>query len=79
VTDITPRAGSTLTKVEAYKQYNVNVNYTGFKNTTIIFGVNTITEEWPPLTSNSAYSGGYVTSLADMLGRVYRMSVEFKF
>jgi iron complex outermembrane receptor protein len=65
--------------VEAYKQYNVNVNYTGFKNTTISFGVNNITEEWPPLTSNSTYSGGYVTSLADMLGRVYRMSVEFKF
>jgi len=79
VTDVTPRAGSTLTKVEAYKQYNVNVNYTGFKNTIISFGVNNLTEEWPPLTSNSTYSGGYVTSLADMLGRVYRMSVEFRF
>lgn len=79
VTDITPRAGSTLTDVEAYKQYNLNVNYTGIKNTTISFGVNNLTQEWPPLTSNSTYSGGYVTSLADMLGRVYRFSVEYKF
>jgi len=79
VTDVTPRAGSTLTEVEAYKQYNLNVNYKGFKNTTISFGVNNLTEEWPPLTSNSTYSGGYVTSMADMLGRVYRMSVEFTF
>jgi len=79
VTDITPRAGSTLTEVEAYKQYNLNVNYTGIKNTTISFGINNLTQEWPPLTSNSTYNGGYVTSLADMLGRVYRFSVEYKF
>jgi len=77
--DITPRVGSTLTEVEAYTQYNVNVRYTGIKNTKISFGVNNITGEWPPLTSNSTYSGGYVTSLADMLGRVYRFSVEYQF
>lgn len=79
VTDITPRVGSTLTKVEAYQQYNLNVRYTGIKNATISLGINNLTEEWPPLTSNSLYSGGYVTSLADMLGRVYRLSVEYKF
>lgn len=79
VTDVTPRAGSTLTEVEAYKQYNLNVRYTGIKNATISVGVNNITEEWPPLTSNSTYSGGYVTSMADMLGRVYRFSVEYRF
>ncbi|XLZ72149.1 TonB-dependent receptor [Massilia sp. SR12] len=79
VTDITPRVGSTLTKVEAYQQYNLNVRYTGIKNATISLGVNNLTEEWPPLTSNSLYSGGYVTSMADMLGRVYRLSVEYKF
>jgi iron complex outermembrane receptor protein len=45
----------------------------------VSLGVNNLTEEWPPLTSNSIYSGGYVTSLADMLGRVYRLSVEYKF
>lgn len=79
VTDITPRVGSTVTKVDAYQQYNLNVRYTGIKNATISFGVNNLTEEWPPLTSNSLYSGGYVTSMADMLGRVYRLSVEYKF
>ncbi|MET0266065.1 MAG: TonB-dependent receptor [Duganella sp.] len=79
VTDVTPRAGSTLTKVDAYSQYNLNVSYKGIPNTTISAGVNNITKEWPPLTSNSTYSGGYVTSIADMLGRVYRVSVEYKF
>ncbi|VXB96076.1 TonB-dependent receptor domain-containing protein [Massilia sp. 9I] len=79
LTDLTPRAGSTLTEVESYSQFNLNVRYTGIKNTTISLGVNNITEEWPPLTANTIYSGGYLTSLADMMGRVYRASVEYKF
>lgn len=79
LTDLTPRAGSNLTEVESYSQFNVNVRYTGIKNTTVSLGVNNITEEWPPLTANTIYSGGYLTSLADMMGRVYRMSVEYKF
>ena len=77
--DLTPRTGSTLTKVDAYSQFNMNVRYTGIPKATVTFGVNNITKEFPPLTANSTYSGGYVTSMADMLGRVYRMSVEYKF
>jgi len=77
--DLTPRAGSSLTTVDSYSQYNLNVSYKGFKNTTVSLGVNNLSNEWPPLTSNSIYSGGYVTSMADMMGRVYRLSVEYKF
>jgi len=79
LTDLTPRAGSNLTKVDEYSQFNLNVRYTGIKNTTVQLGVNNITEEWPPLTANTIYGGGYLTSLADMMGRVYRVSVEYKF
>lgn len=79
LTDLTPRAGSTLTEVDEYSQFNLNVRYTGIKNTTVQFGVNNITEEWPPITANTIYSGGYLTSMADMMGRVYRLSVEYKF
>ena len=79
LTDLTPRTGSTLTKVEAYSQFNVNVKYTGIKNTTLSAGINNITEEYPPLTANSLYSGGYITSIADMMGRVFRVSAEYKF
>jgi iron complex outermembrane receptor protein len=79
LTDLTPRAGATLTKVKAYSQFNVNVKYTGFKNTSLSAGINNITAENPPLTANSLYSGGYVTSLADMLGRVFHVSAEYKF
>jgi iron complex outermembrane recepter protein len=79
LTDLTPRTGSTMTKVDAYSQFNVNAKYTGFANTTLSFGVNNITEEYPPMTANSIYGGGYVTSMADMMGRVFRASVEYKF
>jgi iron complex outermembrane receptor protein len=79
LTDLTPRTGSTQTEVVAYSQYNLNVRYTGIKNTIISLGVNNITQEWPPVTADSIYSGGYVTSMADMLGRVYRVSAEYKF
>lgn len=77
--NLTPRAGSSLTEVDAYSQINLNVRYKGIKNATISLGVNNITQEWPPITSNSLYNGGYVTSMADMLGRVYRASIEYKF
>jgi iron complex outermembrane recepter protein len=79
VTDLTPRTGATLARVDDYSQLNLNVRYRGIRNTTISLGVNNLTEEWPPLTANSTYGGGYVTSMADMLGRVYRLSVEYKF
>ncbi len=79
LTDLTPRAGSALTKIDAYSQFNLNVKYSGIKNTTISVGVNNLTAEDPPLTANTLYGGGYITSLADMMGRVYRMSVEYKF
>jgi iron complex outermembrane receptor protein len=79
LTDLTPRTGSSLTDVEAYVQYNLNLRYKGIKNTVISVGVNNVTNEFPPISANSLYSGGYVTSIADMLGRVYRVSMEYKF
>jgi len=79
LTDLTPRTGSNLTKVDAYSQFNLNVKYTGIQNVTLSAGVNNITKEWPPITADSVYSGGYITSLADMMGRVYRLSAEYKF
>ncbi len=79
LTDLTPRAGATVTSVPAYSQYNLNVKYTGIKNLTLSGGINNITQEWPPITANTLYTAGYLTSMADMMGRVFRFSVEYKF
>jgi iron complex outermembrane receptor protein len=78
LTDLTPRTGSTMTKVDSYSQFNLNLNYTGIKNLTLSAGVNNLTQEWPPVTADTVYNG-YITSMADMLGRVYRVSAEYKF
>ncbi|MDR7335901.1 TonB-dependent receptor domain-containing protein [Roseateles asaccharophilus] len=79
LTDLTPRAGSNYTEVKAYKQYNLSASYSGFKSLKLGFGINNITDVNPPLTANTTYSGGYLTSGADILGRTFRFSAEYTF
>jgi iron complex outermembrane receptor protein len=76
--DVTPRAGSTLTHIDAYSQFNVNATYSGFKNVTLSFGINNLNNTDPSKTSNSVYNG-YLTSMADILGRAYKLTAEYKF
>jgi iron complex outermembrane receptor protein len=78
IKDVTPRAGSTMTKVSEYSQYNLVTGYNGFKNLNLSFGITNLTDEYPPLTANPIYSG-YLTSMADMIGRSYRLSATYKF
>jgi iron complex outermembrane receptor protein len=79
LTDLTPRAGSNLTKIDSFSQYNINGKYDGFKGLTLSAGINNVTNKMPPITADTLYGGGYITSMADMLGRVYRVSAEYKF
>jgi iron complex outermembrane receptor protein len=76
--DVTPRAGSTLTNISSYSQFNLNASYSGFKNLTLSLGVNNITNTDPSMTSNSVYNG-YLVSMADILGRAYKFTAEYKF
>ncbi|MFT7724710.1 MAG: TonB-dependent receptor [Roseateles sp.] len=78
LTDQTPRAGSSYTSIKAYKQYNLNAAYTGFKNLKLNFGINNLTDVNPSLTANTRYEG-YLTSNADILGRSFRFSAEYTF
>jgi iron complex outermembrane receptor protein len=78
LTDITPRAGSSLTKVKAYSQWNLTTGYTGFENITLGFAVNNLTDKNPPLIANNLWNG-YLTSLADIQGRSYKLTAEYKF
>jgi iron complex outermembrane receptor protein len=76
--DVTPRAGSAINKIKAYSQWNLTTGYTGFKNITLGFGVNNIGDVNPPLVSNTLYAG-YLTSIADVQGRSYKFTAEYKF
>ena len=79
LTDLSPRVGSTISPFsKPYSQYNLNTSYTGIKNLTLSVGVNNVTNVDPMLTSSTAYNG-YITSAADLLGRAYKLTAEYKF
>ncbi|MEO7576305.1 MAG: TonB-dependent receptor [Massilia sp.] len=79
LTDVSPRPGSTVsTDVKPYSQYNVSLAYTGIPNLKLSLGINNITNVDPMLTASTAYNG-YITSAADVLGRAYKLTAEYKF
>jgi iron complex outermembrane receptor protein len=78
LTDITPRAGSTVNHVKAYSQFGASAVYSGIKNLKLGFAVNNITNANPPVTANTIYVG-YITSMADVLGRAYKITADYSF
>lgn len=78
LTDLTPRAGSSITQVSPYSQYGASVAYSGFKGLKLSLAVNNFTNANPPITSNTIYTG-YITSLADVLGRAYKLTADYTF
>ena len=75
----TTGAGTTGPRdVAAYSQYNLLVKYTGIKNLGLSVGVSNLLDAQPPLTNHTAYRG-YLTSIADVVGRAYTFTAEYKF
>jgi iron complex outermembrane receptor protein len=75
----TTGAGTTGPRdVAAYSQYNLLVKYTGIKNLGLSVGISNLLDAQPPLTNHTAYRG-YLTSIADVLGRAYTLTAEYKF
>ena len=64
--------------VAAYAQYNLMVKYKGFKNLGLSLGISNLLDAQPPLTNHTAYRG-YLTSVADVLGRAYTVTADYKF
>lgn len=64
--------------VASYEQYNLAVQYTGFKQLKLGLAVNNLTDRNPPQTNHSGYQG-YLTSTADVVGRAWRLSAEYTF
>jgi iron complex outermembrane recepter protein len=64
--------------VAAYEQYNLTVKYTGIRNLALTLGVSNLLDRDPPLTNHNGYRG-YLTSVADVLGRAYTLTAEYKF
>ena len=64
--------------VSAFSLYNLTVRYTGFRNLTLNATVNNLLDTDPPLTNHRSYRG-YLTSVADVLGRAYTVSASYNF
>ena len=75
----TTGAGTTGPRdVAAYAQYNLMVRYTGIRNLGLTLGVSNLLDAQPPMTNHSGYRG-YLTSVADVLGRAASLTAEYKF
>ena len=69
-------------KVDEYIVYGVTVNYTGFKNTTLSFGIKNLFNEDPPFTAHNvdfAAGAGWDPRVADPRGRAYQARIAYKF
>ncbi len=68
--------------VDRYVIYHVTATYTGFKNTTLTFGVKNIFNEDPPFTAHNldfAAGAGWDPRVADPRGRSYIARISYRF
>ena len=64
--------------VAAYEQYNLTATYSGIKGLKLGLAISNLFDKNPPLTNHNGYNG-YLTSSVDVLGRAYRVTVEYAF
>jgi iron complex outermembrane receptor protein len=69
--------------VKAYSIFNASVNYTGFKNTTLTFGIKNLFDTDPPFAitydSNSGAGSSWEPRVADPRGRSFTITANYKF
>jgi iron complex outermembrane receptor protein len=70
-------------KVKAYSIFNLSVNYTGFKNTTLTAGIKNLFDTDPPFAitydSNSGAGSSWEPRVADPRGRSFTLTANYKF
>nr|WP_315485844.1 TonB-dependent receptor [uncultured Undibacterium sp.] len=64
--------------IKPYTVYNFTMTYKGFKNITIVLGVNNLFDVNPPVTNHSGYTG-YLSSAASPLGRAFNTRFTYTF
>jgi len=64
--------------IKPYTVYNFTMTYKGFKNITIVLGVNNLFDVNPPVTNHSGYNG-YLSSAASPLGRAFNTRFTYTF
>jgi iron complex outermembrane receptor protein len=69
--------------VEAYTRYNVSTTYTGFKNTSLTFGIKNLLDKDPPFSAaydtNTGAGSSWEPRVADPRGRAFTFLVSYNF
>ena len=65
--------------IPSYSLVNLSLAYSGFKNLTLIGGVNNVFNRLPPATNDSVYTYGYLSSNASPLLRAYLLTATYRF
>jgi len=66
-------------RVGAYSTWDIQVQYTGLRNTTLAIGVKNLFDRDPPHTHSSAAGVGFDASYADPRGRSLYARIAYAF
>ncbi|MFC5511596.1 TonB-dependent receptor [Massilia jejuensis] len=73
-------AGTPQRKVSAYQTVDLQLGYSGFRNTKLALGVKNLADRDPPYTNlTSNFLGGYDVSYADPRGRFFYVSATYAY
>jgi iron complex outermembrane receptor protein len=65
--------------INSYKPVNWTLSYNGFQHIKIVGGITNLFDARPPITNHSGYSLGYLSSVANPVGRAYNLRVTYAF
>ena len=65
--------------INSYKPVNWTVSYGGIPHVKVVAGITNLFDARPPITNHSGYSLGYLSSVANPVGRAYNLRVTYAF
>jgi iron complex outermembrane receptor protein len=65
--------------INSYKPVNWTLGYNGFQHVKIVAGITNLFDARPPITNHSGYSLGYLSSVANPVGRAFNLRVNYDF
>jgi iron complex outermembrane receptor protein len=65
--------------ITSVSQWNLTTSWSPLKEVKITAGVNNLFDKAPPITNNTVYSNGYLSSVMNPTGRAYNVRVSYSF
>jgi iron complex outermembrane receptor protein len=65
--------------ISSVSLWNLTASWNGIKQVKITAGVNNLFDKAPPITNNTVYSSGYLSSVVNPTGRAYNLRVTYNF